>query len=147
MTFASFCGVAGALRLCAGREGWDVNAGLGQRAVKLLTPMGDITGGAVAIDHMEGRFSDVGELMKNTRRDVNHLPRDQGLAFFSKAHFRRSFDNEIHLLLLLVVPRNLPSFGIKRDTAHGKVFCLDGRGSARKVLRFTARGKAASLDF
>ena len=49
-------------------------------------------------------------------------------------HFTCAFDDEVNLLLLLVVPRNLSAVGLESHVAHGECAGLNGAGSADQVL-------------
>ena len=72
--------------------------------------------------------------MKNAARDVDGLARSERLALRSEAHLAGSFNDEVDLFLLLVVPRHLAAFRIKRDIAQREMRCLDGAESADDVL-------------
>ena len=108
--------------------------------------MGDITGRAIAIDHAERGLADVGELVEDAGRDVNHLPRGQGLALRAEAHFASAFDDEVNFLLFLIVPRHLAALGLERDIAHAEILRLDGGDTPGEVLRAAARWVAAAFD-
>jgi len=87
-----------------------------------------------------------GELMKNPGRDVNHLSSRDCLTLGTEAHFSGAFDDKIHLLLLLVVPWNLPAFGVQRDISHAEVFCLNGSCSSGEVLGSASGGIPPAFD-
>ena len=139
-------GFESALRLSAGGKRGDIDTSLGQGALEFLPPVGDITGGTVAIEHAERGLADVGELVEDAGRDVNHLPRDQGLALRAKAHFANAFDDEVNFLLFLIVPRHLAALGLERDIAHAEIFRLDGSNAPGEVLRAAACRVAAAFD-
>ena len=108
--------------------------------------MGDITGGAVAIEHAERGRADIGELVEDAGRDVNHLPRGHGLALLAEAHFAGAFDDEVNFFLFLIVPRHLAALGVERDIAHAEIFRLDGGDAPGEVLCAAARRVAAAFD-
>ena len=64
------------------------------------------------------------------------------VALVAQAHLGRALDDEIHLLLLLVVPGNLPSVGVQSDIAEREVCGLDGCHAVDEVLRETTGGKS-----
>src|SRR5438034_625634 len=100
--------------------------------------MGDVSGGAVAVNHAAGRVAGVRELVEDAVRDVNGLAGGYGLAFFAEAHLGGTFDDEVDLFLLLVVPGDLAAIGLEGDVAHAEAGGLDGAGSADQVLSAAA---------
>ncbi len=106
--------------------------------------MGHIAGRPVTIYHTEGRVSRVGELMENAGRDINHLATGHALALVTQTHFPLSIDDEIHLFLVLVMPRHLAPSGVQGHIPHTKVFGLDRGYAAHKVLSQAPGGVPAS---
>src|SRR4051812_37199150 len=80
-----------------------------QGAGQLLAPVRDVAGRAEAIDHPQRGVADVGELMEDAGWNVDRLSARDGLALLAEAHLARPFDDEIDLLLVLVMPRHLPT--------------------------------------
>ena len=108
--------------------------------------MSDVARGAITIDHLERRVANVRQLVKHAMRNENRLARRKRLPLFAQAHLAGSFDDEVNLLLVLVVPGNLPALWFQRDKSHAEILCLDGRYSADKVLGATTRRIGASFD-
>src|SRR5271170_505960 len=76
-------------------------------AIKFLTPVRNIAGGTVNVEHSGGSGANVGELVENTGRNENGLASLQNRLLGAKAHFARAFENKINLFLLLIVPGHL----------------------------------------
>ena len=136
-----------ALGLGPRRKGGNIDACFGKGAFELLFPMGNISRWAVNVDHSQGFISRVGQLVKNFGRNEDGLARSNSSAFFAETHFSFSLDDEVNFFLLLVVPRNLASFGFEGDVAHGKVFCLDRGKTTNEVLSTSSSGIGTALDF
>jgi len=117
-----------------------------ERAGKLLPPVRYVARGTIAVDHPQGRLADVRQLMKDARRDIDHLPRRHRLAYFAETHLAHAFDDEIDFLLLLIVPGHLAAFRIESHIAHRKIRRLNWRGAAREVLRQAFRRITATGD-
>src|ERR1019366_8669901 len=106
MEVGSGSGFLGALR---------VGSGARERAVEFLPPVGHVAGRPVAVEHAQRRVADVGQLVKDPVRNVDGLPGMQHRALLAQAHFSGSFDDEVDLFLLLVVPRHLPPVGLQEQ--------------------------------
>src|SRR4051794_17623229 len=77
-----------ALRLCARRQRWiRTFACLRQRAVELLTPVGDVAARAVHVDHVHRFVAGVGELVKKRGRQEDGLARLDRAAFGADTDF------------------------------------------------------------
>lgn len=85
--------------------------------------------------------------MEYSGRDIHHLPGRQRLAFFAKAHFAVSLDDEVNFFLLLVMPWNLPTIRIERDEPHCEVRWLNRCEPASEVLRAASGGVSTPLHF
>src|SRR5687767_7987895 len=92
----------GALRMGAGRQGRNIHSGPREGTFEFLPPMRDVPGGAVAVDHAHRNRPSIGELMKNSRRNIHCLPGFDRDALLAQAHFTVSLDDKINLFLLLV---------------------------------------------
>ncbi len=108
--------------------------------------MRHVAGRSVTVDHAARRFANIGQLMEHARRNVDGLSGVQNGALLAQAHLRRSFDEEVDLFLLLVVPGHLPAVRFQRDVAHGKIRRLDRARAAHQVLRAPPRGIHAAGD-
>src|ERR1035441_7354235 len=84
----------GALRVGAGGQRRDIDAGARQRAVEFLAPVGHVAGRSVAVEHAERGVADVGQLMELLVRDVDGLSGVERHALLAEAHFAGAFDNE-----------------------------------------------------
>src|ERR1017187_3279834 len=146
LRFGLFGGLPGTLRTGARGEGRYIDAGFGKSAVKFLSPVGDIAGGSVAVEHAQRGIADIGQLVEDLVRDVDGLPGVERHALFAEAHFAGAFDDEVDFFLLLVVPRPLPAVGLQGDVADGKISGLDGAGAPDQVLGAAPRGISASRD-
>jgi hypothetical protein len=82
-------------------------------AIEFLTPVSDISGGAIAINHAHGSGAGVGELMENAVWNINGLAGFHCAPLLAKTHFAAAFDDEIDLFLILVVPRDLAAVGFQ----------------------------------
>src|ERR1035441_6008254 len=74
MEVGSGFGFLGALRVGAGGQRRDIDAGARQRAVEFLAPVGHVAGRPVAVEHAQRRVADVGQLVEDLVRDVDGLP-------------------------------------------------------------------------
>jgi hypothetical protein len=135
-----------ALGLSARGKGGGAIAGAGECAIQFLAPVGDVAGGAVAIEHAEGPGADVGELVKDAGRDVDGLAGGEGLSFVAEAHFAGALDDEVDFFLFLVVPGNLAAGGVEGDVADAETPGLDGGEATDEVLGAAARRVAAAFD-
>src|SRR5262245_45616049 len=109
--------LVGALRTGSRRERRGLDASFGQCTVQLLPPVGDVTGGSVAVEHAQRCVPDVGQLVKDLVRDIDGLARVEGHALLAETHFAGAFDDEVDLLLFLVVPRHLAPVGLQRNVS------------------------------
>lgn len=134
------------MRLGAGGKGRGFVTGAGEGAGEFLSPVGDVAGGPVAVEHAEGGVAEVGELVEDTGRDVNGLAGGEGLAFLTEAHFAGAFEDEVNLLLLLVVPRDLAAARVEGDVAEAEVLALDGGGAPDDVLGAASGGITPAFD-
>ena len=106
--------------------------------------MRDITRGTVTVDHPHGRVARIRELMKDARRYPHRLTRVDRRSLFTQTHFTRAFHDEVDLLLLLVVPRDLPTIRLESDVTHRKIRRLNRARAPDKVLGTPPRGISAS---
>src|SRR5579871_173496 len=117
-----------------------------ERSIQLLPPMCDVTGGSIAIDHAQRSGADIGELMKDSRRNVYGLASRERGPFVAQAHFALAFQYEVDFFLLLVVPRDLAAVRFERYVAERKCRRLDGAGASDYILRAAPRGIRSSGD-
>ena len=89
----------------------------------------------------------VGELVKNFGGNIDGLACLERGSFGAQTHFPFTFENQVNLFLLLIVPRDLAPMGLQRDAPHREVFCPDGTGSPHEVLRSAPRRISADSDF
>ena len=112
-----------ALRLCAfGQRRNRALARFGQRAVKLLAPVRDISTGAIHINHVHRFIAGVRELVKQRRRHEYRLTCFDRAALRTDANLTFTLDNKINFLLFLVVPWHLAAPRLEYGIAHGKTF-------------------------
>ena len=95
-------------------------ARLGQRSIQLLPPVCDVAPGAIDINHVHWLVAGIGELVKKCRRHENRLSRPDRTALRTDTDFALALYDEINLLLLLVVPRHLPTARFKDGITHRK---------------------------
>ncbi len=139
--FSVHCGCA------PGGQRRGIDAGLGQRAVQFLPPVGHVAGRSVAVKHAQRRVADVGQLVEHAGRDVDGLAGVVSVVRSSPRHiFAGAFDDEVDLFLLLVVPRHLAAVGLQGDVAHGEIGGLDGACAADQVLGPAPGGIGAAGD-
>ncbi len=100
----------------------------------------------VTVDHAQRRVTDVRELVKHARRNVYGLSSRDRHTFITEAHFAASFQDEVDLFLLLVMPRYLPSQRFERDVPQREIRRLNGAGTPDNVLRQTPGRIAASSN-
>ena len=136
-----------ALGLGAGRKGRNIDACFRKGAFQFLFPVRDIAGRTIDVDHSHGLVSGIGQLVKNFGGNEDRLACSDSFAFFAETHFPFAFDDEVNFFLFLIVPRDLATFGLEGDVAHGKVFGLHGRESPHEVLGSTASWIGAALNF
>src|SRR4051812_48265354 len=106
--------------------------------------MGDVSGRSIAVDHAQRRIADVRKLVKYAARDVDGLSGPHHRSFLTEAHFACALDDEVDLLLVLIMPGDLPTVGIECDISHGKVGRLDWSNTADEVLCQSACWVAAA---
>lgn len=119
-------GFVGALRPGAFRKRRGVDTGLWQCAGQLLTPMRHFATWGITIDKPHGGFADVRELMEGVRRHIGHLSTVYLTDFVVDAELTLAFEDEIHLLLVMVVPGHLTAHRIERDMTHTEICGFDG---------------------
>ena len=119
-------------------------SGAREGAVELLSPVGDVAGRAVAVDHLEGLFADIGELVEDAGGNVDGLPAGDRLALLAEAHFAGAAENIVDFLLLLIVPGDLAAARIEGDVAEGEIGGLDRGDAANQVLSAATGGVAAA---
>src|ERR1019366_5397325 len=134
----------GALRVGAGGQRRDIDAGARERAIEFLAPVGYVAGRSVAIEHAQRGVADVGQLVELPVRNVDGLSGVQRHALLAEAHFAGAFDDEVDLFLFLVVPGHLPAVGLQGHVADGEVGGLYGARAPHQVLRAAPRGGSAS---
>ena len=128
------------------REGGRLAAGAGKGAREFLAPVGHVPGGTVAIDEGQGLPSQVGELVENTRRNIDDVPRVHGSPLPAQAHFAGPLHDVVDLLLLLIVPGHLASVRVQDHGPHAEAGGLNGRRSAHQVPRLPAGGETAGVQ-
>src|ERR1035437_1507455 len=137
MEVGSGSGFLGALRVGSDGQRRDIDAGARERAVEFLPPVGHVAGRPVAVEHAQRRVADVGQLVKDPVRNVGGLPGMQHRALLAQAHFSGSFDDEVNLFLLLVVPRHLPPVGLQGHVADGEIGRLYGARAPHQAANFS----------
>lgn len=98
-----------------------------------------IAGRTVAVDHAQRIRSGIRELMKDARGDVDRLAGRQGGPFLAETHLTRPFQNEINLLLLVVVPRNLSAMRVESYMAQSELRSLNRADAAYDILSQPSR--------
>jgi len=136
----------GTLRPGALRQGGCFDSRSRQRSGQLLPPVGDISGRSINVDHPARMIGNVGELVKDARRDVGRLAGLEDAALFSQAHLGGAFENPIHLFLFLIVPGDLPTVGLESHVPNGEVDTLDRAQTADYILGTAASGICAAAD-
>ena len=135
------------LRGSARGQRGNIDSRFRKSASKLLTPMGNVTGGSIAVKHSAFAIRKIGELVKHLPRDVNGLSRADSKSFPTETHFGLAFENKVNFFLLLVVPRHLPAVWLERDVAHGELRGLDRARAAHKILCLASSRILAACNF
>src|SRR5580700_5263506 len=97
--------------------------------------MRHIARGPVTINHPQRRLANVGELMKNARRNIDSLAGSEPHPLLATAHFAGAFDDKVDFFLLLIMPGNLSAMRFEGDVAHRKISSLNRARPADKILR------------
>src|SRR5690349_10820564 len=108
--------------------------------------MRDISSRTIAVDHPEGCGSDICELVKDARGNVDSLSSVNRGALVAETHFTASFQDEIDLFLGLIVPGHLPTIWIESDVSEREACSLDGTRATHEILGQPARGIASPGD-
>jgi hypothetical protein len=108
--------------------------------------MCDISGGPVAVDHAHRCSSGIRELMEHARRDVNSLPGVHYGSFVAQAHLAFSFNDEVDLFLVLIVPGHLSAIWFEHHMSQREAGDLNGARAANQILSSPARGICSSSD-
>lgn len=84
--------------------------------------------------------------MEHARRDVDGLSSMEPGFLVAEAHLALSFEDEIDLFLILVVPGHLPAVWIERDVSKREIGGLDRARAANEILSQSPRGIRTSGD-
>ncbi len=85
-----------------------------QSAFEFLPPMRNIPGRPVTINHDHRPGACIRELMENFWRYIDSLSCSNFGPFLSEAHLTATFEDQINLFLLLVMPRHLSAVCVER---------------------------------
>src|SRR5262245_60909725 len=134
--------------LCASavRQRWRFNSSARKCSFQLLSPVRNVAGRPIAVNHLQGSVPGVCQLMKNTGRNIDGLSAHNGGTFGAEAHFARALQHKIDLFLFLVVPWNLAPFGLKSDISKREVPRLYGARAANDILREPSGRVGTSFD-
>jgi len=129
-----------------GRERGCVGACPRKRAAEFLPPVCNVSSRCITVEHAHRGLADVGDLVEDSRGDIDRLSAFQCLPFRSKAHLCRAFDDIVDLFLFLIVPGNLSTPRLQRDMTHGEVLRLDWGCTSNEILCPPPGGVPPSFD-
>jgi hypothetical protein len=130
----AFSGSLGVLGLGPFGKRRSLLAGLRKSAVQFVSPVVDVAGRCVTVEHPEGFGADVGELVILIRGNVYGLSSPNLFPFVPQADLAGSLQHHVDFFLRVVVPGHLPALGIECGNPHAKVIGLDRRGPADEIF-------------